>query len=142
MIAEAQHEIRETNDSLRKVGEDLMRIVAPIVDHLTSLEQRCDLLNVNVADRSKLVPGAGLIEIASVHALEDSASTRGDDLKSGPFFESIHLVLIDFLTNHPEGRAVGDTLFEPGGLLAGVPRYNRLPDGSMARCRPVLRMVH
>lgn len=142
VIAEEQLEIRETKDSQREVGEILMKIVAPIVDHFTSLEQRCDLLNVNVVGRFKMPPGAGIIEIASVHALEDSASTGGDDFKSGPFFESINLVLIDFLTNHPEGRAVGDRLFEPGGLLASVPRYNRLPDGSMVRCMPVLRVVH
>lgn len=140
-IAEAQQEIRETNDSLRQVGQILMRIVAPIVDHFTSFEQRCDLLNVNVVDRCELPPGAGF-EAIVLDGLEDSASTRGDDFKAGPFFESIHLVLVDFLTNHPEGRAVGNTLFEPGGLLASMPRYSRLPDGSMVRCRPVLRIVH
>jgi hypothetical protein len=141
VIAEAQQEIRKANDSLRKVGEILMKIIAPIVDHFTSLEQRCDLLNVNVVDRCKLPPSAGIVEIASVHALEDSASTRCDDFKSGPFFESIYLVLVDFLSNHPEGHAVGDTLFEPGGLLASLSCYNRLPDRAMKRRRPVLRIV-
>lgn len=66
-----------------------------------------------------------------VHLRADSASTQGDDFKSGAFFESIFLVLVDFLIDHPKGRAVGDTLFEPGELLARLPRYSRLPDGSM-----------
>lgn len=139
--AEAAQRIREANAVLREGGQHLFRI-GDVIDRATSLQERCDLLGVSTVDRCKLPSSAGLVEIAGVHRLEASASTRGDDYKSGPFFEAIHLVLMDFLCNTPEGRACGDALFEPRGLLESVPRYSRAPDGSMVRCRPLPRIIH
>lgn len=50
-------------------------------------------------------------------------------------------MFIDFLTNHEEGRKLGDSLFQPGGMFADVPIFTRAADGTMKRQPPKLYAV-
>lgn len=56
-------------------------------------------------------------------------------------FQASQQVFIDFLTNHEEGRKLGDSLFQPGGMFADVPVYKQAADGTMRRQPPSLRIV-
>lgn len=140
----AAKDLRKHASECRNALKDLGRVlidVAPVIDSVLTLAQRCDLLNVNVADRAGLTDEDGIVQLVYLKGLEDSAEHRGKDFKDGPLHNAMMLVFIDFLCNHPEGRKLGDSLFEPGGLLEGVSKYRRLPDGSMERMPPRLRVV-
>ena len=104
-------ESRKISDAMRGYGRLLMDL-ALFIDTYTTLDERCDLLNVNIADRSQLGPGDGVVRI----------------------------VFADFLSS-PEGLAVGASLFQPGGLFERVPTYSTKPDGTLTRNPPKLRMV-
>jgi hypothetical protein len=114
---------------------------APLIDQTLTLAERCDLLNINRADRADLTDEDGIVQLVYLRGLEDSAEHRGQDFKDGPLFNAMALVFIYFLCNHSEGKKLGDSLFEPGGLLSGVPKYRQLRDGSMERMPPRLQVV-
>jgi hypothetical protein len=115
--------------------------VAPLFDAGTTLVQRCEILGVSVADRDVLTEADGLHQIIFAHGLEDSASSRGEDWKNGPLFQALNQVFMDFLLNSEEGKRLGDSLFNSGGIFADVPMYTRAPDGTMTRQPPRLRFV-
>lgn len=122
-----------------KEAANMLIQMAPALDQVTTLAERFDLLNVNVADRDEIDDTHnGIIELAAVYGLEDSASHRGEEGKNGALATAINAVMIDFLCKTPEGKAVGDKLFEPGGLLGDIPMYTERPDGTL---RPKLRAV-
>lgn len=98
-------------------GGKLLVNCAPLVDAATSLSERCDILNVNTADRRGLTEADGVLKIVFVHGLEDSAERRRDDCKNGPLFKAVQPVMLDFLCNTPEGKKLGDSLFEAGGMF-------------------------
>lgn len=52
--------------SLKEYGKLLMEI-APYIDHFTTLEERCEALNVNIADRGELTEKDGVLEIIFAH---------------------------------------------------------------------------
>jgi len=124
---------------MRGYGRLLMDL-ALFIDTYTTLDERCDLLNVNIADRSQLSSDDGVVRIVFAHGLEDSAERRHCQWNDGPLFRAAQLVFVDFLAT-PEGRAVGDTLFRPGGVFEGLPIYSTKPDGTMKRNPPKLRVV-
>jgi hypothetical protein len=130
---------RKLSDAMRKYGHFMMDF-ADVIDAYSTLDQRCDLLNVNVADRKALSPDDGVVKIVFAHGLEDSAENRRAPWKNGPLFRAAELVFFEFLMTN-EGRAVGETLFQPGGLFEAVPTYSASPDGTMTRNRPKLRVV-
>lgn len=130
----------ECRHALKDLGRALID-VAPVIDSVLTLAQRCDILNVNVADRTGLSDEDGIVQLVYLKGLEDSAEHRDQDFKDAPLNNAMTLVFIDFLCNHPEGRKLGDSLFEPGGLFEGVPKYRQLPNGSMERMPPRLRVV-
>lgn len=132
-------ESRKISDAMRGYGKLLMDL-AEFIDTYTTLDERCDLLNVNIADRSKLSPDDGVVRIVFVHGLEDSAERRHCQWNDGPLFRAAHLVFADFLATQ-EGRAVGETLFQPGGLFEWLPTYSTNPDGTLTRNPPRLRAV-
>ncbi|MEO8408883.1 MAG: hypothetical protein ABI476_10680, partial [Oxalobacteraceae bacterium] len=107
----------------------------------TTLAQRCEILNVNVADRADLTEDDGLIKIIYLHGLEDSAARLKDDWKNGPMYQASATVFIDFLLHTKEGQALGNSLFAPGGMFAGAPMYTKQSDGSMKRQPPKLYSV-
>jgi hypothetical protein len=125
---------------LKGLGQFLLDM-ASTFDSVTTLTQRCEILGVNVVDRGPLTEEDGLVRIFSAHGLEDSAYHRNRPWKSGPLHESTVEIFIDFMLNTVEGRKIGDSLFEPGGLFADVPLYRREPDGTMVRQPPRLRIV-
>ena len=125
---------------LKGLGQFLLDM-ASTFDSVTTLTQRCEILGVNVADRGALTEEDGLVRIFNAHGLEDSAYHRNRPWKSGPLHESTVEIFIDFMLNTAEGRKIGDSLFEPGGLFADVPLYRWEPDGTMVRQPPRLRIV-
>ena len=124
-----------------KSSGHLLTKTAKMVDAGLTLEQRCEILNVNKAHRGDLTDADGLIEIIYMHGLEDSAASFKDDWKTGPLFQAAQEVFIDFLTNHVEGRKLGDSLFQPGGMFASVPTFKQAVDGTMKRQPPRLHVV-
>jgi hypothetical protein len=127
-------------ENLRQSGMFLAD-VAPLFDAGTTLAQRCEILGVNVVDRDVLTEADGLHQIVFAHGLEDSASHRREDWKTGPLFQALSRVFMDFLLSSEEGKRLGDSLFETGGMFADVPMYTRAPDGTMTRQPPKLHSV-
>ena len=115
--------------------------IAGSLDSRTTLSQRCEILNVNVADRGDLTEADGIREIVFLHGLEDSAANRRAEWKNGPLFQAFQRMFVDFLLHTEEGRAVSDSLFESGGMFEAVPMYKRAADGTMVRQPPRLRSV-
>jgi hypothetical protein len=124
-------------EAMRRYGY-LLVDAAPQIDATTTLAERCDLLNVNVADRIGLSEDDGVVTILFAHALEDSAERRRCEFKDGPLFHALLRVMMDFLDT-PQGQAAGNTLFEPGGMFEWLPWYRVSSDGSMTHMRPPLR---
>lgn len=122
---------------LKGMGEFLLDM-ASTFDSVTTLTQRCEILGVNVADRDALTEDDGLVRIFNAHGLEDSAYHRTRGWKSGPLHESTVEIFIDFMLNTMEGRKLGDSLFEPGGLFEDVSLYRREQEGTMVRQPPRL----
>lgn len=127
-------------ESLHNCGK-LLTNAAPMIDAGTTLAQRCEILNVNTADRGDLTDADGLIKIIYLHGLEDSAANRKAEDKNGPMFQASQQVFMDFLMNHKEGRKLGDCLFQPGGMFADVPMFKQAADGTMKRQPPRLHVV-
>ncbi len=101
------------SEKVRRHGY-LLADAAPQIDASTTLAERCDLLNVNVADRACLSEDDGVLMILFVHALEDSAKRRHCECNDGPLYQALQRVMMDFLDT-PQGQAAGHTLFESGG---------------------------
>jgi hypothetical protein len=131
---------KSMRESLHNCGK-LLASAAPTIDAGTTLAQRCEILNVNTADRGDLTDDDGMIKIIYLHGLEDSAANRKAEDKNGPLFQASQQVFIDFLTNHAEGRKLGDSLWQPGGMFADVPMYKQAADGTMKRQPPRLHVV-
>lgn len=91
----------------RELGRELLAM-APQFDTATTFEQRLDLLNVNVADRADIRPGAGLVLIVAGHCLEDSAARRCEEYHDGPLFNSVHLEIVITMASTTAGRAAAD----------------------------------
>lgn len=127
-------------DTLKTTGR-LLIDSARLIDAGTTLAQRCEILNVNVAERAGLTETDGIREILFGQHLEDSAARRKAECNDGPLYQAIQEVFIDFLCNTEEGRKLGESLFEPGSLLASVPMYISSSDGLMVRQPPRLRVV-
>lgn len=144
-------ELEQTDSAIHKGTESiraklkawgyLLTDIAHVLDSCTTLAQRCDLLNVNTADRGDLTESDGLVQIIFAHGLEDSAEHRGKDFKEGAMFEALHLVLMDFLTNTEEGKALGESLFEEGGLFESIATYTKDNDGNLKPLPPKLSLV-
>lgn len=104
------------NERIRMCGYALMED-APMIDAGTTLAQRCELLNVNIADREGLNEADGLGALVFNHGKEDSAASRDCDYKDGPLFHAVHRVFIDFLMTTRDGQPGGRCTFSPGGLF-------------------------
>lgn len=131
-----------TNNLLLDAGRILID-AAPLVDAALTLKERCDVLNINVVDREGLTDEDGIVYLIHVHRLEDSAFFHGEEgwKFNGPLNAAMMLVYFDFIMNTAEGKKLSDSLFEPGGIFESVPMYRQLPNGSMERMPPRLRVV-
>jgi hypothetical protein len=148
-IANIEHDIQLLDlgcskyDIKIKDAAKMLMGIAPYIDMLTTFEERCDLLNINVADRYKLdgVEDTGIMHMIAVYGLEDSAYHRGSDWKNGAMANAINEVMVDFLCNTPEGEKLCNSMFEPGGLFESIPMYKMQPDGVLNKMPPRLRLV-
>lgn len=115
---------------------------APAIDAVLNLRERCDLLNVNVADRAGLTEDDGIVHLIHIHHLEDSAEHRGEDFATGPMHWALTLFFADWLCDTKEGKQVADEhLWGPGGMFEFLPTYTRQADGSFTRNPPPLRLA-
>lgn len=98
----------------------------------------CDLLNVNTVEReqARRDGATSFRDVAFIHALEDSASRRGEDCKSGPLFEAYRAAMMEFIRTAPAEQLPDP--FAPGGPLYGCPVRELNPDGSVTIKRPAL----
>ncbi|CAH1747495.1 conserved protein of unknown function [Thauera humireducens] len=139
-IADYRPSLDEKFAARRKLGEIVMQF-APAIDQVLTFDERSAALNTNPADLADVPRDAGLAHMISVFGLEDSAKRRRDDAEHGPLQAACHAVMIRFLCEHPEGRAVGDSLFEPGGMFEWLPWYRREKDGQLRKMPPRLRLA-
>jgi hypothetical protein len=128
---------RALSENIRRYG-CLLTEAASCIDMCTTLAERCELLNVNIADRTVLTDGDGVVTILFAHALEDSAERRHCEFNDGPLFTAMRLVMMDLLDT-PQGQAASHALYEPGGMFEWLPFYTRNPDGTWTRLPPPLR---
>jgi len=137
-----QQEAHEYSTEIKEAANLLIQL-SKLITPLTTLEERFDMLNVNIADRDVCdrTDDTSIVALAAVYGLEDSAMHRGSDWKKGQLAHAFNEVFIDFLCNTQEGKVVGKTLFEPGGLLESVPMHQTQPDGTLKRMPPRLRVV-
>jgi hypothetical protein len=112
----------------------------PQIDQVLTFGDRCAVLGANRADLADVPIDASLSHLITVYGVEDSATRRGDDFRQEPLFRVTMPVMIDFICNTREGRAVGDTLFAPGGMFEFVPTY-RKTGGKAIRQPPKLRLA-
>jgi hypothetical protein len=102
--------IKSFNESLIKMGISL-RDFAPMIDRATTMQQRCEILGVNVADRVGLVDD-GFLHLVYSHRLEDSAERRGSEYNDGPLYYLLELAMIEFITNTHEGQKLSGEIFD------------------------------
>lgn len=151
-----KHRIEQVNEyvaavaELRKLARSaeqrLGRIVIDValrIDAATTMEQRLELLNCNPADRADLIePDIGLVELISVHCVEDSAAHRADEFNNRPLHSAVWAEIIRSMRDTPEGRAASarfmDEALAPGGLLYGVRTGHLQPDGVLKLQAPAL----
>ena len=112
---------------LRMIGVELL-VRAPQIDALTTFEERCDLVGVNVADRSDLPVSAGLAAMI-LSGGEDSAAGRVQPWTTGPLHDAIQAEQDRLMFHTEEAQARIDELYRgatgPGGKFH--------PDGSLRR---------
>lgn len=142
---EIEPRYRRAMEMQREMGAILINGAAEI-DAATTLEQRFELLNTNVADRADVPAGTGLAHLVLVYCVEDSAAYRGEDWRDAPMGNAARWAVLDKMTNTPEGKVAMDALWDKetasGGLFEGLfARYYRQPDGSMRRAPPRLTVV-
>jgi hypothetical protein len=138
--------LAELRKLAKKAEQRLGRIVinmAPRIDAVTTLEQRLELLNCNPADRVDLTePNIGLVELISVHCVEDSATHRADEFNIRPLHGAVWAEIIRSMRDTPDGRAASakfmDEALAPGGLLYGVRTGHLQPDGTLKLQSPAL----
>lgn len=140
-IFELERYCSRRHEFIKKCGRMLAEF-APAIDAVLSLQERCDLLNINVADRADLTEGDGIVHLIHVHHLEDSAEHRGEDFATGPMHWALALFFADWLCDTNEGKQVADeVLWGPGGMFEFLPTYTRQADGSFTRNPPPLRLA-
>lgn len=133
--------IRRACEVLDEIGDDIF-VNADRIDLQIPQPALLDLLNVNIADRKEVGIGDGIVKIAFILGLEDSAENRDKDFKCGPIFRALQNRLMrELLHNEELKRSANEMLFGPGGMFEFVPKYQQMPDGSMKRLPPPLRIV-
>ena len=140
-VATRREAVRPVSEKLTEIGRELVK-VADFVDANVPRDLLLDVLGVNRADRAKLREGDGFISIVFTHGLEDSAANRGKDWNDGPLFRACHQCFAhELIHNRMLKQAANEMLFGVGGLFEFLPRYRMLPDGSMERLPPPLRLA-
>lgn len=115
--------------------------LAPFIDEITTMQERLELLNCNLADRSDLSePDIRMMLLMGAYCVEDSAEHRGEDWNNRPLHSAVNAEMHRVMFDTPEGRVASDQMFDklfaPGGMFEAVPRLYRLPDGTIIRQGP------
>ncbi|WP_332848691.1 hypothetical protein [Massilia sp. S19_KUP03_FR1] len=144
-IADVRVHSTALRDVLRDAGKVLIQ-VGDQIDSETTLEQRFELMNCNVADRPTIDDEhSGMVYLMGVYCVEDSAQHRCDQFNDRPLHAAVNAHIHHQMFSTPEGRKVADEIFDemlaPGGLLEKVSTYTRSSDGPMHRNPPRLVCV-
>lgn len=133
---------RHINDKFKEVGEDLFS-AADAIDANIPRDLLLDLLNVNLVDREAVKDAKGFKELVFVRGVENSVEQRGKDTKDGsPLFRACHLRFMHELIHNEElNRTAHNMLFGAGGMFEFIPQYQQMPDGTMKRLPPPLRVM-
>lgn len=133
--------LQNGRDLLLKWGRELIEL-SPHIDAAVSQPLLLDLLNVNRADRERVSQEDGLIEIAYIKGLEDSAMYRCDGWKQGPLAQAVmRAINHELLHNDQLKQAAHEHLFGKGGMCEFLPTYRMAPSGEMERQPPKLRLA-
>lgn len=129
------YEIQAAGATMAEVGETIAE-GAHLIDALTTVEQRCDILNVNRTHRTFGGQSPGLLTLTLDLDLEDSALTVGHETKSRPMFQCLMKYIarsapsyekaVRLHANDPQG-----SIFHPDGPYFGVSDYVRNDDGTV-----------
>ena len=85
-------------------------------------DRLCDLLSVNPVHRQQAHAGGdtGLRGVAFIFRLEDSSASFGDDWGAGgPLYRAMHIAMIQFIRECPEGQLPDP--FAPGEIFGPKP---------------------
>lgn len=128
-------------EELIKIGRDIMTF-ADYINAAVPTWALCDVLGVNRADRAEISITDGIVEIAYIHGLEDSAMYRGEDWKQGPLAQSVMCYIShELATNNALQERANEHLFGKGGMFEFLPTYRRRPDGEFVKNPPKLRLA-
>lgn len=72
----------------------------------TTLTERCDLLNINKANRQGLTEADGLLKLVFEHALEDSATQGKNTHGYGPLHTAIALIMLGSTCKTQRGQRI------------------------------------
>lgn len=143
-----QEELREAIKScdamlatLREFRLKAYRVLRPFLDEadrILSFEQKCDMLNVNTADRVGIDRNEKLVHIIFSHGLENSASRRWQDFNDAPLYNVMMSGFAEFMST-PAGSQLADDAFRSGGFFDQVMAEKREKEQAERRSR--LRVV-
>jgi hypothetical protein len=128
-------------DLLLQCGRNLMD-VAHFIDAAVPQSLLLDLLNVNQADRHRIAPDDGIIAIAYINRLEDSAMYRDRSWEQGPLAQAgMQFMMHELMHNMALQESADEYLFGKGGMFEFLPTYQQNCDGEMVRQPPKLRLA-
>ena len=140
-VAARREAARPASKKLMEIGQSLFA-AAEFIDAAIPRDLLLDLLNVNPADRDAVKEAEGFRALVYVYGMENSVERRGKDWNDSPLFRACHRRFAHELAHNEElNRAATEMLFGVGGMFEFLPRYQRMPDGSMKRLPPPLRVV-
>ncbi|MBC8748529.1 MULTISPECIES: hypothetical protein [Paraburkholderia] len=145
-LEQTEHSIAKRLDQLNAAllaYGNALNDAAPCIDAALTFEERCDVLNINPAQRREIDGERGFVALAFTHGLEGSAERRKEDFKDSPIFNALHRVVAEFLDT-PHGKRACDEVFR--GLFGGAADDNddedrggapvpRQPSPLHARCK-------
>lgn len=133
--------MQEARYSLIRFGQDVMT-AADFIDAVVPQSLLLDVLNVNHVERGQVSPGDGIVSIAYIQGLEDSAMYRGADWKHGPLAQAItRFMSNELIHNEALNKSANEYLFGKGGMFEFLPTYKQSSNGSMIRQPPKLRLA-
>jgi hypothetical protein len=134
----------ESRADMANLGKQLV-LAAPYIDAATTIEDRCDILNVNRAHRTFSGRSPGLLVLILHLDIEDSALTVGSQFKNGPLFRCLIAHIGTWLAKHPGDEARDaeplGSLFHCDGPYFGIPDWYREDDGTVTY-DPSMRLMH
>lgn len=140
-VAARREAARPVSKKLVEIGQSLFA-AAEFIDATIPRDLLLDLLNVNPADRDGVKEDKGFTELVFVYGVENSVERRDKDWNDSPLFRACHRRFAHELAHNEElNRAANEMLFGIGGMFEFLPKYRQLPDGSMKRLPPPLRVV-